>query len=695
MTQYIKPDDVRWFSRWLIRRIKYQEMENREEGIVEAYKKTFEWIFHASEDKRWSDFPKWLQGDDSIYWITGKAGAGKSTLVKFIWKNPQTQKALQVWAADKPLISSAFFFWNSGAPMQMSQEGLLRTLLHSILSKCPDMVPIVFPERFEECILFGDASDDSEPWTWPELQKAFKVLVEECSKKMKLILFIDGLDEFHGEHTILIDLIQSLLVPNVKICTSSRPWIVFEDAFARRPSLMLEDLTYPDIKHYVASKLSGNLGFYTFQQMDPDSANQLMENVTLKASGVFLWVVLVVRSLLDGLTGGERLSDLQIRLDSLPADLETLFWKILNHLDPTQFVRASQMFQILHGAIAPISLLQFWFADEDVPDYIFELPIKPLSKVEEDSRAEIMRRRLNTYCKGLIEAKTSALTVGYLHRTVKDFLKREDVWGKLLVATSHSFNFNLCLCRSQIAMLKIHGLSPLTGTAFWEMIILCNEYAFRAFGPNPGIASLQVRLLHEMDHAASEFGPAQAESGRSLIERYSRVRSHWVTIPDRRFVIFGPKDTYLHLAVQFQFISYVQASLEEAERSVQKPNVSSLLTRAVCFFQYLGQDSLACACAEPNFEIVKLLLSHGADPNKDFQGKTLWEHVLTRLRYIPRIKNEPLWYSIGKLFLEYGADPWAKDIAAVRDRDAEFDKLVSMRRRSTRLRYSWKRLLGR
>jgi len=40
------------------------------------------------------------------------------------------------------------------------------------------------------------------------------------------------------------------------------------------------------------------------------------------AQGVFVWVYLVVRSLLDGFAEGDRLVHMQRRLHSLPTDLE-------------------------------------------------------------------------------------------------------------------------------------------------------------------------------------------------------------------------------------------------------------------------------------------------------------------------------------------------------------------------------------
>ena len=216
--------------------------------------------------------------------------------------------------------------------MQMSQEGLRRTLLYDLLQRFPQFAPVGFPNRLETYLIFGDYVAFKEPWTWTELRQTFRRIVKKVNESQRITFFIDGLDEFFGKATDLIDFLRGLLGSDVKICVSSRPWNVFEDAFGSGPNLRLEDLTHSDIKYYIESKLSANPGFEVLRQLDSAYASQLVQNVTDKSSGVFLWVSLVTESLLEGLSDGERLSDLRRRLDSLPPDLEDLFWKILNSL---------------------------------------------------------------------------------------------------------------------------------------------------------------------------------------------------------------------------------------------------------------------------------------------------------------------------------------------------------------------------
>ena len=72
----------------------------------------------------------------------------------------------------------------------------------------------------------------------------------------------------------------------------------FEDAFGDKSFLMLQDLTYDDIRNYVSSNFEGNPGFAELQRREPSYAKELQQHVAKKAAGVFLWVHLVVQSLL-------------------------------------------------------------------------------------------------------------------------------------------------------------------------------------------------------------------------------------------------------------------------------------------------------------------------------------------------------------------------------------------------------------
>lgn len=110
--------------------------------------------------------------------------------------------------------------------------------------------------------------------------------------------------------------------PHIKVCVASRPWTEFETAFALNLAWMLcvHDLTRDDIHLYTAEIFGNDLIFQQLRKMD-DRCPDLVEDVIKTAEGVFLWVFLVVRSLLEGLSNADQISDPQKRLSQLQPTL--------------------------------------------------------------------------------------------------------------------------------------------------------------------------------------------------------------------------------------------------------------------------------------------------------------------------------------------------------------------------------------
>ena len=203
-----------------------------------------------------------LDGDKPLYWMTGKAGSGKSTLMKYLYNHTLTKHYLLQWAGTKSLITASCFFWNLGADLQKSQIRLLRTLLFELLQKFPAFIKSVNPWRWQSYELGLSAS---VPWTIRELKDKSQTFLKKTKASVKVSLFLDVLDEFEGDDTARTETVALFKTaschPHVKIYITSRPWLIFEDAFKIRPSRLLQDLTDNDIRKYVQSELVDNERF--------------------------------------------------------------------------------------------------------------------------------------------------------------------------------------------------------------------------------------------------------------------------------------------------------------------------------------------------------------------------------------------------------------------------------------------------
>uniref|UniRef100_A0A0D2Y5W1 Nephrocystin 3-like N-terminal domain-containing protein n=1 Tax=Fusarium oxysporum (strain Fo5176) TaxID=660025 RepID=A0A0D2Y5W1_FUSOF len=397
----LSPQRRQHLEQIFISRIRYDTIQERELTIKEAHKGTFRWIFNDNNAETSPiGFKEWLVSDGSLYWITGKPGSGKSTLMKYLLQPVdessnanRCNEYLQQWAGDRKLTIASFHFWAIGSDIQASKEGLLRTLLVQLFRAHPDVIPLVASSRWESLCLFNE---DPRRLSLDELGDMFRQAIKHISTRAKLALFIDGLDEFDGDCNALISLIQECIASPIKVCVSSRPWTEFENAFGYYPRLKMEDLTYDDITKYVVSKFEANTQFARFQKLHPQFAGALSHSIADKASGVFLWVTIVVASLLAGMMAGDRVEDLKNRLNLLPSEMDELYGRIIDSIDPLYREHAAQLFKLVYACNGTTSLRIMWYADEvDFLERAIDEDPSAVPYEELIGRLEDMRRRID------------------------------------------------------------------------------------------------------------------------------------------------------------------------------------------------------------------------------------------------------------------------------------------------------------
>ena len=170
-------------------------------------------------------------------------------------------------------------------------------------------------------------STASPPWNRQELPDAFTELSTQTVSSAKFCSFVDGLDEYAGEHEDVVSVLSKLATSeDSKVCLSSRPWNISENAFGKiaERKLLLQCFDAPDIKLYVKDMLVGD-GEYLQLKVQDNRYEELADEIVYKAKGVFLWVFLVVSSLRRGLTNADTLLDLKNRLGQFPVDLRNFY----------------------------------------------------------------------------------------------------------------------------------------------------------------------------------------------------------------------------------------------------------------------------------------------------------------------------------------------------------------------------------
>ncbi|KAK3985883.1 hypothetical protein QBC44DRAFT_403817 [Cladorrhinum sp. PSN332] len=616
----------------IINSLEFEGISFRGDAIPEAYETTFEWAFKkpSPDSVQWSDFGQWVrQQQPPVYWITGKAGAGKSTLMKYLFEHEITKQHLENWSKPLPLVLAGFYFWNVGSDMQKSQEGFLRTILHQVLRQMPHITPKVCPRRWAFLKLFGTQALKPYPeWTVDELLESMSILTELfVDKEFKISLFIDGLDEFDGDHTSLIALVKRFhSCEGAKVCVSSRPWHIFADAFHENPSLRVQDLTRGDMEIYVKGHFEANRAFLELQRSSPQEAASLISHVVDKSEGIFLWVAVVVKTLLEALTDGNgpTLDDLQQTLDQLPQDISELYQRIWTQIDPKYVGDFSQMFQILDACEGPLDDLTLWLAERQGP---LSFNKDDMSTDQRLHVTQVMRRRLSSRTKGLLEI-SSERNVDYLHRSVRDWV--QPMWQEVCAKAPPEFDPNAALLIATIA--QMDSIQAPAGRGATEEATFprdlakrCLNYASRMRDTDANFKPL-VACLDRLDAVLRSRHPYYFRRMAGCdISREPQVDID----PCQPWVVQGkaihhyPESPMACLAAQHAIAPYVRAKVLEKPGilQLQYSDTISILGCAVFGPEYLGKRPgiwkgrnaiQSVAPVAQRYEMVKFLLQHSA-----------------------------------------------------------------------------------
>lgn len=626
----------------VIESLRFQTIVEREKNIKEAHPATFEWLFDDDNADVGSASPNtflpWLTNQGGIYWVSGKAGSGKSTLMKFLYSHKKTLTALRTWAAGKQLLSASYFFWNAGTGMQKSQQGLLQTLLFNILKQCPTLVPIVTPTRWR-----GFASDPD--WTRAELLQVFKDLREQPLNSARFCFFIDGLDEYDGDHMEIIEIMNSFTSSSaIKVCFSSRPWIVFENAFWENDGrrIKLHNLINADITRFVTERLAEGPSFQRLMHKSGQH-QELIDEIVIRANGVFLWVFLVVQSLRRGMTNRDTIPELLERIRTLPVELEEFFHLILNSAERVYHKQAARLYQLRVCAPATLTVMDVsYFAEED-PTFALRFPVPSWKELDVHGRCLETRIRVAARCTDLLEF-TDDDKVQFLHRTVKDFLETKDMQRVLNERAGEDFNAHVYLCSSAVVQVKTFVRKPRNVEPWQKLDAILDTFMHHAHQLELR-SHLNYSLFTELEQA---IVPLRAKSDSNKGCDSTALHNFFV----------GPGFLYAYhdgwlgdLALKEGIRGYeaieaknVVKHIKQGRLAFSRPSLEILLS--------------STPTSRVQAEAVKRLLDEGANPNEKTLLKSVWKRYLSALEQaqIPSNKENSA-FRVIKLLLEYGADP--------------------------------------
>jgi hypothetical protein len=465
----------------------------REEAVDKAEMGTFSWILgnHDSDLNRTagSTFKEWLQQDGSahtMFWISGKPASGKSTLMKHIhtYERKRLELFLSQWTCGSPPVIAGFYFSAESSTQQgKTQEGLLKALLHQILTQmsteaCSGVLGTKL--RTQDWVMGSFTRPSAVHWRLNELRELFRSTTTQAQGGQHIYIFADGLDEYYsidnsghiiqaeddeeddadirleGQSEIAELFLEISGNPYVKICVASRSQQPFEELFQRITftglRLRMEDLTRADIESLVDKRLGQNIHMDRLQVLEPGFKDKLIQDVVAKANGVFTWVNLITRRLHVMLSNGDR-AEIRDYLECVPARLggqKGLYMSLLRGIRKQYRLDTVRLLKAVMNARYPQTAVTLSFCEVDSAEVV-QTPVQKWSHEELEAEARRMELRIQSRCAGILELApnprrnqsyrsdqghiNSQYVVRFIHLTARQFLQNKNAWDVLLGVT--------------------------------------------------------------------------------------------------------------------------------------------------------------------------------------------------------------------------------------------------------------------
>lgn len=372
--------------------LKFEQMNDRYFNISPACTKTCQWLFGRETYRDWVNRDK-RSDNNGFLWIKGKPAVGKSTLMKHAFDHARKH------SEETTII--AFFFNARGSDLEKSTEGMYRSLLYQMMEKIPGLQKTLGGQRHRS--------------TWPVrlLSTLFREAVMSL-KENSLTCYIDALDECNeADVRYMIEAFEGITESailehlNFRICFSSRhyPHVSMKAC----QELVLEDQEGhgDDISAYIQDKL----------RVSTRLKSEMATKIRQRASGIFLWVVLVVQILNTDSDHGHAFK-IKDRLEEIPDDLDKLFQDIL--------VRGTQEDTYL---IPTLQWIMFAKRPLDCKELYHAVMSTPPDKLQganigDEPDSEIAKRFLLNSSKGLAETtRGKHATVQFIHESVRNYLR--------------------------------------------------------------------------------------------------------------------------------------------------------------------------------------------------------------------------------------------------------------------------------
>ncbi|KAK6592299.1 hypothetical protein H4I95_11870 [Botrytis cinerea] len=540
------------------------------------------------------EFRSWQSSDhNSVLWIQGSPGAGKSTLAANFVKDLKNYSL-----KDRPAIILDHFF-HSGSP-DTSARSLLRSLIFQLMSihtsSLSDLVSLLSQKR--NC--YHKVEEPRNSWgEWISetvlTEEFLGTCLEATAKAHQLYIIIDALDECpDGEISSIMSLLYFLnsisLKNSIKLFITCRPSLMYEKAFSCLPhhKIVLENENQTELQQFVSFKMSTQF---------PDFPNQKQTSDTLlkRAAGTFLWVKLVIHNLRDFTHHEENIT--KISVSRIPTSLDDVYNAIYEYVLRVESRAVLRLLGWVVFARRPFSLRELKVA-MDVYERSITVSSQSSRHITQDqtlSPYQVSIEVLIASCHGLLEVEGADGIVSLVHLSARTFLISRAASENPQLGYSDAKYFNnthISIAEVCVTYLAFRSLDDKSDVNF--------DFDNSGF--------LQYAVVHWVEHAraADRPGVSYQPLFKSLNSRSPNFLKFWIAQYQKhvnsrsssKYMLEGW--TALHISAAFGIYNLVQTILELGE-------VQCFDTRDA-----YGRTALSLAAENNHVSVLQLLLEAGA-----------------------------------------------------------------------------------